>query len=208
MTLSVFVSYSHDSENHKAWVLQLTTRLRHKGVNTILDRWNLNLGQDVAVFIERGLSKSNRVLCICSEKYVRKAKLKTGGLGYEKWIVMAEIMTDLDTDWVVPVIRNNTGNDLVPTFLGCCFYVDFRSDRRYEEKYEELLRSLLRIPVLPVPKIRDNSFEIIRNSSNQKFIPAQKSMSLHRLRGESCLIIRITTAAIALAAVSICLKLI
>ena len=58
MIPTVFVSYSHDSEDHMAWVLQLATRLRHNGVDMILDRWNLNLGQDVVAFIERGLSES------------------------------------------------------------------------------------------------------------------------------------------------------
>ena len=36
----------------------------HNGVESILDKWNLALGQDVAAFIEKGLSKSHRVLCI------------------------------------------------------------------------------------------------------------------------------------------------
>ena len=174
MAPTVFVSYSHDSEDHKAWVLQLATRLRHNGVDTILDRWNLDLGQDVAAFIERGLSESSRVLCICSENYVRKANLKEGGVGYEKRIMTAEIMVDLDAHWVIPVIRDNTGNDLVPTFLGGCLYVDFRDDLRYEEKYEELLRSLLDESILPVPPIGDNPFETIKQFSNQRFIPSSE----------------------------------
>ncbi|MDE0112340.1 MAG: toll/interleukin-1 receptor domain-containing protein [Albidovulum sp.] len=133
MAPSVFVSYSRDSEDHKAWVLQLATRLRHNGVGTKLDRWNLDPGQDVAAFIERGLSKSNRVLCKCSENYVRKANSKEGGVGYEKRTMTAELMADLDTDWVIPEIRDNTGNALVPTFPGGCRYVDFREDLTYEE---------------------------------------------------------------------------
>ncbi len=75
MEPTVFISYSHDDETHKAWVLQLATRLRSNGVNILLDRWNLSLGQDLAAFMERGLSKSNRVICICSELYVRKSDM-------------------------------------------------------------------------------------------------------------------------------------
>ena len=37
----VFVSYSHDSEAHKAWVLKLATDLRSNGVDAILDVWDL-----------------------------------------------------------------------------------------------------------------------------------------------------------------------
>ena len=172
MAPSVFVSYSHDSDDHMAWVLQLATRLRHNGVDTILDRWNLALGQDVAAFIERGLSKSNRVLCVCSEIYVRKANTKQGGVGYEKSIMTAEIMANLNTTWVIPVVRNNLARDLIPIFLGGSLYIDFRDDRKYEEKYEELLRSLLDEPALPVPPIGNNPFKVIREFSNHRFMPS------------------------------------
>ncbi len=176
MAPSVFVSYSHDSKNHKTWVLQLATRLRHNGVNAILDQWNLSLGKDVAEFIERGLSESDRVLCICSENYVRKATSTEGGVGYEKQIMTAKIMADLGADYVIPVIRDNTNTDLAPTptFLMGRFYVDFRDDLRYEEKYEELLRSLLDEPILPVPPIGDNPFETIKQFSNQRFMPSSE----------------------------------
>ena len=158
MIPTVFVSYSHDHEDHIAWVLQLATRLRHNGVNAILDQWNLDLGRDVAAFIERGLSESNRVVCICSENYVRSANEKRGGVGYEKRMISAEIMSDANTDWVIPVIRNNASPELVPTFLSGCLYVDFRDDVTYEEKYEQLLRSLLNEPILPGSSNGQESF--------------------------------------------------
>ena len=174
MVPSVFVSYSHDNESHMAWVLQLATRLRHNGVNTILDQWNLDLGRDVAAFIEKGLSESSRVMCICSENYVRKANNKEGGVGYEKRIMTAEIMANLNSDWVIPVIRNNQGAKLVPTFLEGCLYIDFREDRLYEEQYENLLRSLLDEPIVPVPPFGKNPFETIRQFANQKFLPSSE----------------------------------
>ena len=174
MVPSVFISYSHDSESHLAWVLQLATRLRHNGVDAILDQWNLDLGRDVAAFIEKGLSKSSRVLCICSDNYVRKANNKEGGVGYEKQIMTVEIMANLTTDWVIPVIRNNINGGLVPTFLGGCLYIDFLEDRLYERQYEKLLRSLLDEPILPVPPLGENPFETIGKYTNQKFIPSSE----------------------------------
>lgn len=174
MVPSVFISYSHDSESHLAWVLQLATRLRHNGVDAILDQWNLDLGRDVAAFIEKGLSKSSRVLCICSDNYVRKANNKEGGVGYEKRIMTVEIMANLTTDWVIPVIRNNINGELVPTFLGGCLYIDFLEDRLYERQYEKLLRSLLDEPILPVPPLGENPFETIGKYTNQKFIPSSE----------------------------------
>lgn len=170
----VFVSYSHDSEEHSDWVLQLATRLRSNGVDAILDRWNLGLGQDLAAFMERGLSDSHRVLCICSQAYIDKANAGTGGVGYEKQIITAGLLADLNRDWVVPAVRNNPQTQKLPTFLGSRFYIDFEEDRLYESKYEELLRKLLDEPVLPVPELGKNPFETAKACAQQRFIPGSE----------------------------------
>ena len=49
MAASVFVSYSHESEEHKAWVLQLATRLRHNGIaSDVLKRDGVRIALGVA----------------------------------------------------------------------------------------------------------------------------------------------------------------
>ena len=60
----VFVSYSHDSAAHKAWVLKLATDLRANGVDATLDAWDLALGQDVAAFMNDGITSSDRLACM------------------------------------------------------------------------------------------------------------------------------------------------
>ncbi|MBX7431586.1 toll/interleukin-1 receptor domain-containing protein [Mycobacterium sp. Y57] len=37
-----FMSYSHDDDEHKDWVLQLASRLRGNGVDVCLDRWDVS----------------------------------------------------------------------------------------------------------------------------------------------------------------------
>lgn len=174
MSSQVFISYSHDNDEHKNWVLQLATRLRSNGVDVILDRWNLTLGQDLALFMEQGLSTSQRVLCVCSEIYVEKANNKSSGVGYEKQIMTAELMDNLNTDWIIPIIKNNNSTKKVPLFLKGRLYISFENDILYESKYEELLRSLLNEPVLPVPPLGDNPFQNIKEFSKQKFIPSNE----------------------------------
>ena len=171
----VFVSYSHDSEEHLEWVLQLATRLRSDGVDTILDRWKLSPGQDLAVFMEEGLSSSHRVLCICSQAYVDKADAGRGGVGYEKQIITAELLADLNQDRVIPVIRNNPQTQKLPRFLGSRLYIDFEEDNLYESKYEELLRALLDEPLLPVPELGKSPFETTREYAEQRFIPGSET---------------------------------
>lgn len=170
MEPAVFISYSHDSDEHKTWVLQLASRLRSNGVNVLLDRWSLKLGTDVAAFMERGLSKANRVICICSEKYVQKANEGVGGAGYEKQIMTGEIMNNLNSNWVIPVIKNNNADKKVPTFLSGRMYISFEDAKLYEQKYEELLREVLDEPVLPIPPIGPNPFKTIEYFAAEKFI--------------------------------------
>ena len=174
MAPKVFLSYSHDSEKHSNWVLQLATRLRANGVDMILDRWNLDLGHDVASFIEQGLSDSHRILCVCSTNYTAKANEGKGGVGYEKQIMTAELMTGLNSNRVIPIIRNNHGQGNVPVFLKGRLYVDFEDDRLYEDRYEKLLRSLLNEPVSPTPPLGDNPFENARRYANQRFFPSSE----------------------------------
>ena len=47
--------------------------------------------------MEEGLTKSDRVLVVCTPEYVRKADAGEGGVGYEKMIVTAQIVRDLGT---------------------------------------------------------------------------------------------------------------
>ena len=170
----VFVSYSHDSEEHKNWVLQLATRLRSNGVNIILDSWNTRLGSDLASFMEQGLSKSHRVICVCSDNYVSKANGGKGGAGYEKQIITAELISNQNTTWIIPLIKSNSKEKKTPIFLGGRKYISFEDIHLYESKYEELLRDLLDEPVFPIPPIGKNPFQMVREFAKQKFLPTNE----------------------------------
>lgn len=51
-----FISYSHDNNDHKDWVLKLSTRLMYNGVDVKLDQWDLGLGSDLPAFMEQGIN--------------------------------------------------------------------------------------------------------------------------------------------------------
>ena len=84
----VFISYSHDSADRKDWVLHLASELRYKGVDAVLDVWDLKPGDDVARFMEH-LASVDRVVIVCSENYAQKAVAGKGGVGYETMLVTA-----------------------------------------------------------------------------------------------------------------------
>lgn len=91
-----FISYSHDSEQHKLWVKKIATRLREEGVDAILDQWELLGGDDLNLFMERGVRESDKVILICTDGYVQKSNARTGGVGYEGMIVSAALAKNIE----------------------------------------------------------------------------------------------------------------
>lgn len=154
----VFVSYSHDSEEHKAWVAKLTTDLRRNGVDATLDQFDLALGQDVAMFMQRGVSSSDRVIMVCSEAYVTKADAGAGGVGYERLIITSEVVENIDTKKFIPLVRGNPSRLKVPKFMGPRLYVDFTRDEDYAAKLDELLHEIHNVPVAAKPPLGPNPF--------------------------------------------------
>jgi len=138
----VFISYSHDSTEHKAWVLKLATDLRSKGINAVLDQWDLVPGQDVAAFMSSGIFSSDRVLMVCSWPYIQKAEAGIGGTGFERLIVTAEVIQSIDTKKFIPLVRANANDKKVPEFIGPRLYIDFNDDEAYRQKLQELLLEL------------------------------------------------------------------
>jgi hypothetical protein len=155
---SVFISYSHDSPEHKAWVLRLAADLRERGVDATLDQWDLAPGQDVAAFMQRGILDSDRVILVCSSVYVRKAEAGTGGVGFERLIVTGEVVQNIDTRKFIPLVRANSSEPRIPRFLGPRLYIDFNDEAVYEAKREELLRELLGAPATVKPRLGASPF--------------------------------------------------
>jgi hypothetical protein len=127
----------------------------------LLDQWNLTLGSDLPRFMESGLSAADRVLSICTRSYVDKATGGVGGVGFEKMILTAQMMQDVTSDRIIPIIRSNDTEPLLPLFLSSRVYVDFRDDLAYEEKYGELLRDILGHQIRPRPALGRNPFLVV-----------------------------------------------
>ena len=158
-TPRVFISYSHDDQAHKDWVLTLSTRLVRNGVDVTLDQWDVGLGGDLPHFMESGLTAADRVLAVCTPTYVAKANKGQGGVGYEKMILTAQLMKSITAERIIPVVRGSGHTEVVPTFLGSKLYVDFRDEGRFEAGYAELLRDIHGEQVRPRPELGPNPFK-------------------------------------------------
>lgn len=151
-TPKVFISYSHDSPEHKIWVMKLGEKLLKHGVEVLLDAWELKPGVDLSLFMERSLREADRVLMICTPNYVAKAEEGRGGVGYEKTIMTAEYMKSVDSIKVIPIIRQKSATH-VPAFLATKIYLDFSTDELAEYYFDELVRELHGKPLYLKPKL-------------------------------------------------------
>ncbi len=142
----VFISYSHDTPNHKKWVSEFSSRLMENQVAVILDQWDLSPGDDVPKFMEKSVLEADRVLVICTEPYVHKANEGMGGVGYEAMIVTGQLISNLGTKKFIPVIRQVGKDILLPTALSTRCYINLSDDNIYEEEFNKLVNELRNKP--------------------------------------------------------------
>jgi hypothetical protein len=145
-TPKIFISYSHDSDEHKAWVEKLASDLRSHDVPITLDQWHLSPGRDITSFT-LGIRDADRVLLICSEPYVWKADYaSTGGVANEWSVIEGELLGNVRSTKFIPLLRNNDTPRLMPSVLGRKMHIDFRDDSKYEDRFRELLNEILQQP--------------------------------------------------------------
>lgn len=159
---AVFVSYSWCGDEHQAWVANMARRLRANGVDVHFDLWDVSLGHDLNLFMERYADPSARVLVVLSDDYAEKADgrgERASGVGTETTIVSSTVYDDLGGNRVIPVIPASGSaatQPLVPRYLKGRNWINFRSD--YEDAYERLLRELHGVPLAPAPHLGPSPF--------------------------------------------------
>ncbi|MGH8605488.1 MAG: SEFIR domain-containing protein, partial [Gammaproteobacteria bacterium] len=72
--ITAFISYSHDSDEHRERVLGLSERLRADGIATILDRYveKDSPPEGWPRWMMNGLNAATHVRCVCTDTYRRR----------------------------------------------------------------------------------------------------------------------------------------
>ncbi|HYX24526.1 MAG TPA: toll/interleukin-1 receptor domain-containing protein [Thermoanaerobaculia bacterium] len=152
---SAFISYSWDSEEHRKWALELATRLRDDGVETLLDQWHLIPGDQLPAFMEKAVRESEHVLIICTPRYKERSNRRQGGVGYEGDIISAEVFTTRNERKFIPVLRLGEWAHSAPTWLAGKYHIDLRGTPYKESQYQDLVTTLLGTrPMAPPVRVR------------------------------------------------------
>lgn len=150
---SVFISYSWDDENHKKWVLKLADRLMSRGIDVILDQYDLKLGKDISQFCESAIKKADRILVIGTPEYKSRAESRTKGVGFEYSIISSDMMNKLDTDRFIPILRSGSKEESFPLLLQNRLGVFMNADDNYDNAFEELVRGIYNEPKIQRPPL-------------------------------------------------------
>lgn len=137
----VFISYSWESDEHKAWVKKLANDL--SGEFTVRIDRELPFGVELTKFMEEAVATSDKVLIIATPEYKRKADGRIRGVGYETSLITDDLVTDQNRIKFIPIIRKGTKETSYPRFLGSRNGADMTDDNKYSEVLEELKRNLL-----------------------------------------------------------------
>lgn len=150
----VFVSYSWTSQD---FALSLAERLRYDGVDAIIDKWDLKIGNDKHVFMESMVTDESidYVLMLCDKTYKEKADARTGGVGEETQIISSEVYGKAKQSKFIPIIleKDENAKEYTPVYLKSLIYVDLSNASEFESHYEELLRMIFEEPLYKKPEL-------------------------------------------------------
>ncbi len=159
----VFISYSHDSQEHFDRVLLLSDTLREWGIDCHIDQYEL-APADWLRWMERRIREADFVLIVCTETYCRRfnGEEEPGkGLGvrHEGGVISVELYNrQTETAKFIPVVFSAADSAHIPTPLQATNrhaldMEQLETDRGFENLYRQLTSQPRVIPK-PLGKIR------------------------------------------------------
>lgn len=137
----VFISYSWDSPEHKAWVTNLADDLTSKGIYVLFDDY-LDSGTTLPMFMEYGIERADKVLVIGTPKYKEKCTGLSSGVAFEDTIIRGNMFQNLGTKKFIPCLRLGEFTEAFPIILSGCKGQDFSKDDSYDEALDNLCRDI------------------------------------------------------------------
>ncbi|WP_169071986.1 nSTAND1 domain-containing NTPase [Candidatus Accumulibacter contiguus] len=149
----VFISYAQESESHSAWVLALAHRLRHNGVDAVIDRYFPWVEKGWRLWMSEQIEQADWVLVVCTEEYRQRfdgnAPPGCGrGVRWESQHITQALYDDkLSNKQFIPVLPPAGDEHCIPLPLK-----DFRKFQ-LDAHYDDLYRLLTEQPETPVPAL-------------------------------------------------------
>ena len=104
---TVFISYLQSEANSEK-IDRLIQLLEESNIHVIIDERDLNIGDDLPLFMEKNLVESDFIIVILTSGYKRRADDRQGGVGYEASIMAASLSKNEADKKFLPVCLNHT----------------------------------------------------------------------------------------------------
>ena len=141
MTPVAFISYKWESDNHVAWVETFARDLRRRGIDAMLDKWEVGLGQSFSDYMTSAITLCNAFLFVITKNSVESVEGKPeegGAIRFEVQLATARKVSG-DRFRFIGILRE--GNR-PPTHFSDTRYADFRDDSRYQYELAMLVADL------------------------------------------------------------------
>jgi len=156
----VFISYSHDSDQHCQYVLKLSDRLNSNHIDCEIDQYvNGTPEEGWPLWMVKKLNEADFVLVVCTKTYLdrveRKAPSGTGkGVKWESLLTYQDIYeNDSLNRKFVPIYFNTADSEFLPKPLKAVTHYDLAEEGKYEMLYRYLTSQPLAIKPLPDQKL-------------------------------------------------------
>lgn len=170
---SVFISYAHETDDHKKKVYSLAASLRRDGFEILIDIEKTS-GEDWPLWMQRQLQKADFVLCVCTAEYLARfdheAPANVGlGVGWEGGLIRRMLYeVKLENSRVCPMYFSQADSQYVPISLSG--YDGFLlADNN---GYLQLLRKLTSRPEYLLPKDTDGGAIVLETVTVEPLFPA------------------------------------
>jgi hypothetical protein len=156
----VFVTYAHDSPDHKAMVREFATFLRARiGLDVHLDQWDDNRRRDWSAWAIDHLTNADYILVIASPAYKRRADGTAPadegrGSQFEVSIIRDHLTRNLrrETERVLPVVLPGRTVEDIPTFLNAYSTTRFHVAEFTEAGVSDLVAAITGNGQYPTPE--------------------------------------------------------
>ena len=150
---SVFISYSQDSDEHNARVLELANRLRADGIDAVIDQYESSPAEGWPKWMDRHIAKDDFVLVVCTETYYHRVmgdeeKGKGRGIKWESTLAYQHLYDNdsLNTRFIPILFEDGKTENIPAPIKGATFYF-------LPAQYEKLYRRLTNQPEMLKPEL-------------------------------------------------------
>lgn len=169
----VFISYSWEDSEHQEWVKKFASDLRNIGIESRLDKWHLEAGDRLPLFMEQEIRENDFILIVCTPKYKEKSDKREGGVGYEGDIITSELFNIGNHKKYIPILRKGSWIESAPTSLASKYYFDLSNDvdsKQYKDMFFDLCAYILDIKedIPPVAKVPVEKLKNFKNGTRNQ----------------------------------------